>query len=123
MHRKLFAWKKTVGYKWKAKNRLCDALQGCNVELTEVRGLSRSDVWWILGFEAFGDLDTVPINLNTVTLPERSVGIVASPMRIAQIEIAATMPCVFAPDRMRKWLVSRHVSRRRKCTTSQSSQT
>lgn len=48
-------------------------VQGCNVELTEVSIPGRSDVWWTLGFEAFGDLDTVPINLTRVMLPERSV--------------------------------------------------
>jgi len=54
-------------------------VQGCNVELTEVRGPHRSDVWWTLGFEAFGDLDAAPINLTRVVLPESSVlaGIVA----------------------------------------------
>jgi len=35
--------------------------------------LGRSDVWWTLGFEAFGDLDTVPINLTRVMLPEISI--------------------------------------------------
>jgi len=48
-------------------------VQGCNIELTEVRGLNRSDVWWTLGFEAFGDLDTVPISLTRVVLPESSI--------------------------------------------------
>ena len=48
-------------------------VQGCNVELTEVRMLGRSDVWWTLGFEAFGDLDTVAINLTRVVLPEMSI--------------------------------------------------
>ncbi len=48
-------------------------VQGCNVELTEVRGLRRSGVWWTPGFEAFGDLDTAPINLTRVILPERSI--------------------------------------------------
>ena len=35
--------------------------------------LGRSDVWWTLGFEAFGDLDTVAINLTRVVLPEMSI--------------------------------------------------
>jgi hypothetical protein len=30
-------------------------------------------VWWTLGFEAFGDLDIVPMSLTRVLLPERSV--------------------------------------------------
>ena len=47
-------------------------VEGCNVELTEVRILNRSDVWWTLGFEAFGDVDTVPMNLTRVLLPEKS---------------------------------------------------
>src|SRR5262245_9814083 len=48
------------------------AIEGCNVELTEVRILGRADVWWTLGFEAFGDLDTVAISLTRVLLPEKS---------------------------------------------------
>ena len=48
-------------------------VEGCNVELTEVRILNRSDVWWTLGFEAFGDLDIVPMSLTRVLLPERSI--------------------------------------------------
>jgi len=46
---------------------------GCNVELPGVRILNRPDVWWTLGFEAFGDLDIVPMSLTRVLLPERSV--------------------------------------------------
>jgi hypothetical protein len=34
-------------------------VQGCNVELTEVQIVGHSEVWWTLGFEAFGDLDGV----------------------------------------------------------------
>jgi hypothetical protein len=30
-----------------------------------------SVVWWTLGFEAFGDLDTVPTNLSLTLLPEK----------------------------------------------------
>jgi len=48
-------------------------VQGCNVELTEVRRLNQPDVWWTIGFEAFGDFDTVPDNLMRVILPERSM--------------------------------------------------
>jgi len=48
-------------------------VEGCNVELTEVQIPSRSDVRWTLGFEAFGDLDTVSMSLTRVLLPERSI--------------------------------------------------
>jgi hypothetical protein len=47
-------------------------VQGCNVELTEVNILRRSDVWWTLGFEAFGDFEAVPTNLTRVMQPECS---------------------------------------------------
>lgn len=55
-------------------------VQGCNVELTEVRISGRSDQWWTLGFEAFGDLDTVPINLARAIAPDSAIlaGIVSS---------------------------------------------
>ena len=29
--------------------------------------------WWTLGFEAFGDLDSVPTNLTLTVLPEKPV--------------------------------------------------
>ena len=38
---------------------------GCNVELTRVR-LPNGDVWWTLGFEAFGTLRTVENDLQAV---------------------------------------------------------
>ena len=47
--------------------------QGCNVELTEVLGPSRADVWWTLGFEAFGGLDAAPVSLLRTMLPEETV--------------------------------------------------
>jgi hypothetical protein len=55
-------------------------VQGCNVELTEARISGRSDVWWTLGFEAFGALDTVPINLARAIAPDGAIlaGIVSS---------------------------------------------
>jgi len=37
--------------------------RGCNVELTEVR---IGSVWWTLGFESFGSIDTVEADLGTV---------------------------------------------------------
>jgi hypothetical protein len=46
-------------------------MQGCDVELTEVKIVSRSGTWWTLGFEAFGDIDTVPANLTLVLLPDK----------------------------------------------------
>jgi hypothetical protein len=30
-------------------------------------------VWWTLGFEAFGDFDSVPMNLTLTVLPEKAV--------------------------------------------------
>jgi hypothetical protein len=46
-------------------------VQGCNVELTEVQMAGHSGMWWTLGFEAFGDLDSVPTNLTLTVLPEK----------------------------------------------------
>ncbi|MBN1612996.1 MAG: hypothetical protein JW950_00885 [Deltaproteobacteria bacterium] len=37
---------------------------GCNVELTRV-GLSNGDIWWTLGFEAFGTIMTAERDLRT----------------------------------------------------------
>jgi hypothetical protein len=48
-------------------------IQGCNVELTEVKMAGHSGMWWTLGFEAFGDLDSVPTNLTLTVLPEKAV--------------------------------------------------
>jgi hypothetical protein len=48
-------------------------VQGCNVEFTEVQIAGHSGVWWTLGFEAFGDLDSVPTNLTLTVLPEKPV--------------------------------------------------
>ena len=47
--------------------------QGCNVELTEVQIVGHSEVWWTLGFEAFGDLDSVSTNLTLTLMPEKPV--------------------------------------------------
>jgi hypothetical protein len=48
-------------------------VQGCNVELTEVQIGRHAGVWWTLGFEAFGDFDSVPTNLTLTVLPEKPV--------------------------------------------------
>ncbi len=48
-------------------------VQGCNVELTEVQIAGHFGVWWTVGFEAFGDLDSVPTNLTVTVLPEKPV--------------------------------------------------
>ena len=45
--------------------------QGCNVELTEVVMAGHAGRWWTLGFEAFGNLDSVPTNLTLTVLPEK----------------------------------------------------
>ena len=45
--------------------------QGCDVELTEVVMAGHAGRWWTLGFEAFGDLDSVPTNLTLTVLPEK----------------------------------------------------
>lgn len=45
--------------------------QGCNVELTDVQIPGQAGAWWTLGFEAFGDLDSVPANLTLTVLPEK----------------------------------------------------
>ena len=37
---------------------------GCNVEITKVLLDGDSRQWWTLGFEAFGDLDSAPVNLQ-----------------------------------------------------------
>ena len=47
--------------------------QGCNVELTEVQMAGHAGVWWTLGFEAFGDLDSVSTNLTLTLMPEKAV--------------------------------------------------
>jgi len=39
--------------------------QGCNVEFTQIRIANSKDEWWTLGFEAFGELDTVQDNLRS----------------------------------------------------------
>ena len=44
--------------------------QGCNLELTEVRISDKANIWWTLGFEAFGDIETAPLNLSRGILPE-----------------------------------------------------
>jgi hypothetical protein len=41
------------------------------VELTEVKIVSKSGTWWTLGFEAFGNIDTVSANLTLVLLPDK----------------------------------------------------
>jgi hypothetical protein len=46
---------------------------GCNVELTEVLGPSRTDIWWTLGFEAFDGLDAAPVSLLRTILPEETI--------------------------------------------------
>jgi hypothetical protein len=48
--------------------------------LTEVKIENRSDIWWTLGFEAFGDLETAPTNLARGLLPDATalVSIVSS---------------------------------------------
>jgi hypothetical protein len=38
--------------------------QGCNVELTKILLDGDPRQWWTLGFEAFGDLDSAPVNLH-----------------------------------------------------------
>jgi hypothetical protein len=48
-------------------------VQGCNVEFTEVQIAGHAGAWWTLGFEAFGDLDSVPTNLTLTVLPEKPV--------------------------------------------------
>jgi hypothetical protein len=37
---------------------------GCNVEITKVLLDGDPRQWWTLGFEAFGDLDSAPVNLQ-----------------------------------------------------------
>ena len=46
-------------------------VQGCDVELTEIEMAGHAGRWWTLGFEAFGDLDSVPTNLTLTVLPEK----------------------------------------------------
>lgn len=46
---------------------------GCNIELTEVRGPSPTDIWWTLGFEAFDGLDAAPVSLLRTILPEETI--------------------------------------------------
>ena len=58
--------------------------RGCNVELTEIT-LTSGDVWWTLGFEAFGGVETVADDLQMVASalagevpPDLSGGLMAS---------------------------------------------
>ena len=46
-------------------------VQGCNVELTEVQIVGNSEVWWTLGFEAFGSIDSVSTSVTLTVLPEK----------------------------------------------------
>jgi hypothetical protein len=46
-------------------------VQGCNIELTEIEMAGHAGRWWTLGFEAFGDLDSVSTNLTLTVLPEK----------------------------------------------------
>lgn len=48
-------------------------VEGCNVELTDVQISGHAGAWWTLGFEAFGDLDSVSANLTLAVLPEKPV--------------------------------------------------
>ena len=48
-------------------------VQGCNAELTEVSSANLTEPWWTLGFEAFGDLDTVPVNLVKTLAPHKAI--------------------------------------------------
>jgi len=41
---------------------------GCNVELTQVRLLPAAELWWTLGFEAFGTIHTVEMSLRAVAV-------------------------------------------------------
>ena len=47
--------------------------QGYNVEWTEVEMAGHAGKWWTLGFEAFGDLDSVSTNLTLTLMPEKPV--------------------------------------------------
>lgn len=40
--------------------------QGCNVELTRIHIPANDQIWWTLGFESFGSLDTVEKSLQSV---------------------------------------------------------
>jgi hypothetical protein len=46
-------------------------VQGCNVELTEVEMAGHAGRWWTLGYEAFGDCESLPTNLTLTVLPEK----------------------------------------------------
>jgi hypothetical protein len=41
--------------------------QGCNLEISKIQIAEEPRQWWTLGFEAFGDLDSVPGNLLKTT--------------------------------------------------------
>jgi hypothetical protein len=48
-------------------------VQGCNGELTEVNSANLTEPWWTLCFEAFGDLETVPVNLLRTLAPHNVI--------------------------------------------------
>jgi hypothetical protein len=60
-----------LGANEKPKTGYSLPVQGCNVELTEVVMAGHAGRWWTLGFEAFGDLNSVPTNLTLIALPEK----------------------------------------------------
>ncbi len=47
-------------------------VQGCSAELTEVSSANLAEGWWTLGLEAFGDLETVPLNLVKALAPHKA---------------------------------------------------
>ena len=70
-HSKTRSFRDSTCDKRKTKSGIFAPYQGCDVELTEVKIVSQSGTWWTLGFEAFGDIDTVPAYLTMVLLPDK----------------------------------------------------
>jgi hypothetical protein len=46
-------------------------VQGCNVELTEIEMVGHAGRWWTLGFEAFGEFESLPTDLTLTVLLEK----------------------------------------------------
>lgn len=68
-------------------------LAGCNVELTRVVLPECGDVWWTLGFEAFGGLDRVPAILVRAVRTLRPPGTAVE----AELSYPAWLKAFYAP--------------------------
>jgi hypothetical protein len=72
---------------------------GCNLELTHLRVVGRSEAWWTVCFEAFGDLTTAPDALGSARgKPAATVRIVRTGPSVRAVAVAHPL------GRDRMWL-------------------